>query len=418
MRYLLIVLGLFVVFPAMATTRDAGFTSSDVSINKTPLFAGDTVKVYVTVHNYGDQDLEGNVNFTIDGATVASKVISLRAAGRDEEAWVNWTATEGHHTLRAVLDMEGGDENATNNMVDTDINVERDTDHDGTPDSTDSDDDNDGMPDTWEIAHGLNPLNPNDALADPDADGLSNIEEYRHNTDPNNADTDGDGLNDGIDQNPTDSHITRDTDHDGIDDSVDSDDDNDGLFDFQENTLGTDPLKRDTDGDGVGDKEDAFPLDPSRSREPVAETQVASGGGGNSGAGGSTSGSSGGSSAPQAGSKLGTANQVATIVDSPVQSGVTNSPTSPSPAVAVATLSGATNPSDINYSLIPFGSFASRVQNYFSGSSNPSSQSNGGWLGRWILIPLAIGALGLGVAIAEVSERRRRVSDRPKKSAE
>ena len=33
--------------------------------------------------------------------------------------------------------------------------------------------------------------------ADPDQDGLTNIEEYNYDTDPQNADTDGDGISDG-----------------------------------------------------------------------------------------------------------------------------------------------------------------------------------------------------------------------------
>ena len=56
--------------------------------------------------------------------------------------------------------------------------------------------DADGMPDDWEIAHGLNPL-VDDALFDNDNDGLSNLEEYKRGTDPNNPDTDGDGILDG-----------------------------------------------------------------------------------------------------------------------------------------------------------------------------------------------------------------------------
>jgi hypothetical protein len=56
--------------------------------------------------------------------------------------------------------------------------------------------DADGMPDDWEIAYGFNPL-LNDADDDPDGDGLSNSEEYEHETDPFNPDSDGDGIPDG-----------------------------------------------------------------------------------------------------------------------------------------------------------------------------------------------------------------------------
>ncbi|EIJ34161.1 S8 family serine peptidase [Thiothrix nivea] len=72
-----------------------------------------------------------------------------------------------------------------------------DNDADGTPNSTDPDDDNDEMPDAWEIAHNLNPLDHSDAILDPDHDGLNNREEFNHSTDPNDADSDNDGMNDG-----------------------------------------------------------------------------------------------------------------------------------------------------------------------------------------------------------------------------
>jgi uncharacterized repeat protein (TIGR01451 family) len=46
------------------------------------------------------------------------------------------------------------------------------------------DSDHDGLPDDWELAHGLDPLNPADALIDSDCDGTSNLQEYQAGTDP------------------------------------------------------------------------------------------------------------------------------------------------------------------------------------------------------------------------------------------
>jgi hypothetical protein len=46
------------------------------------------------------------------------------------------------------------------------------------------DTDGDGMPDSWELAHGLNPNDPADANRDDDGDGFSNLQEYLAGTDP------------------------------------------------------------------------------------------------------------------------------------------------------------------------------------------------------------------------------------------
>jgi len=67
-----------------------------------------------------------------------------------------------------------------------DPNEAVDSDGDGSGNNTDPDDDNDGMPDTWEIANGLNPFAAN-ANSDPDFDGFSNFEEYEADTSPLNG---------------------------------------------------------------------------------------------------------------------------------------------------------------------------------------------------------------------------------------
>ncbi len=49
----------------------------------------------------------------------------------------------------------------------------------------DPDDDNDGMPDSFETANGLDPLDPSAAAQDADGDGSTNREEHEAGTDPN-----------------------------------------------------------------------------------------------------------------------------------------------------------------------------------------------------------------------------------------
>ncbi|MFN7960816.1 MAG: Ig-like domain-containing protein [Thermoanaerobaculia bacterium] len=95
------------------------------------------------------------------------------------------------------------------------------------------DSDSDGIPDDLELANGLDPNDPIDALLDPDQDGLSNRQELvDFGTDPRDADSDDDRASDGR----------------------------------EVNDLGTNPLLFDTDGDLISDGLEDFagsdPLDP------------------------------------------------------------------------------------------------------------------------------------------------------------
>ncbi|KPQ01381.1 PA14 domain-containing protein [Marinobacter sp. HL-58] len=60
------------------------------------------------------------------------------------------------------------------------------------------DEDRDGIYDNWEVVHGLDPTNPDDALSDPDNDLIVAADEFLIGTAENNPDTDGDGIPDGM----------------------------------------------------------------------------------------------------------------------------------------------------------------------------------------------------------------------------
>ena len=102
------------------------------------------------------------------------------------------------------------------------------------------DTDGDGLPDEWEIRN-FGDLDET-AIGDLEPDGLTNVQEFNRNTDPNDADSDKDGIDDGPEFNI---HNT---------DPANADSDADGLSDGMElGTYNTNPLAEDSDGDGLSD---------------------------------------------------------------------------------------------------------------------------------------------------------------------
>ena len=157
------------------------------------------------------------------------------------------------------------------------------------------DQDIDGMPDAWEgkwvkwtRIYGFNGNESHyqftktldwlvdDATLDLDQDGLSNIKEYQHLTNPTQSDSDADGLDDkweidfGLDPK-----VNNDSDAEP-DNDASADPDGDGLTNEQESSLGTDPNKKDSDGDGVNDdvenEQGSNPNDPNDNHPPANGT--------------------------------------------------------------------------------------------------------------------------------------------------
>jgi len=98
-------------------------------------------------------------------------------------------ATGGRATLSSTI-LSDSDNDGVPDVFDAfplDPNETVDTDGNGIGNNADTDDDGDGMPDAYEIANGLEPLDASDAAADADGDGSSNLREFRAGTDPQDA---------------------------------------------------------------------------------------------------------------------------------------------------------------------------------------------------------------------------------------
>ena len=201
-------------------------------------------------------------------------------------AITDWTPTEETREITVTVTAKDDDGNTSTKTFK--ITVQRDTDHDGTPDVTDTDDDGDGYPDTEEVARGTDPKDPTSkptTSITPSSDQTvaegNPISPITVTVDNPNTTVTVSNLPNGVTYDPTTKKITgtpaitnwtpteetreitvtvtatdtagnpttstfkitvqRDTDGDGDPDVTDPDDDGDGYTDAEEVAKGTDP---------------------------------------------------------------------------------------------------------------------------------------------------------------------------------
>lgn len=113
---------------------------------------------------------------------------------RDVQITVSADAYTSSMTSLTVIDDDDDDGDLVSDTLDNCPMLanpdQADFEGDGVGDACDLDDDGDGMPDTYELANGLNPRNSFDRDADLDRDGFSNLQEYLFGSDPRVADVD------------------------------------------------------------------------------------------------------------------------------------------------------------------------------------------------------------------------------------
>ncbi|MFH1172903.1 MAG: hypothetical protein V1692_00040 [bacterium] len=166
------VLALALPGPILAALEfDIGLTNKDVWFSKSEFFAGEKVKIYAQVHNYGSKDISAYVIFYQGQTTIGEpQPVSVVSGGTDDAVWVDWLAIAGQYDILVrLVGQSPADDVTDNNSITIPVNIDNDHDNDSIGDSQDTDDDNDGLSDIDEVKLKTDSLNP-------DSDGDSSID--------------------------------------------------------------------------------------------------------------------------------------------------------------------------------------------------------------------------------------------------
>ncbi len=249
----LLFLGAYASFvgSSVAASGDLSISDSSAWFANDYFFEGSPTRIWASVQNNSSNDLLGTVRFTSKDGIIDSDQPISALAGKTDDVFVDWTPPSyGAYTITiTVIPWDGTLDNPSNNVLQKNVTVQQDTDHDGIPNSTDPDKDGDGVANEEDAF----PISSSESK-DTDGDGKGN------NLD---TDDDNDGTPDTEDEMPEDSRYTKDQDKDGTPDEIDDDVDGDELANDDEEPAGTDPKNPDTDGDFAPDGTDPFPTNPT-----------------------------------------------------------------------------------------------------------------------------------------------------------
>ena len=154
----------------------------NISSNKYPYLANSTQIAEIEFFEGNDSEIEPGEDGDGDGVEDSADNCPGKANGSQAD-------TDGDGIGDACDPLTDSDGDSVDDSVDNcpgkANDDQADADSDGTGDACDpmTDSDGDGMPDDWEIHNGLDP-DSDDAAADPDHDGISNLNEYLGATDP------------------------------------------------------------------------------------------------------------------------------------------------------------------------------------------------------------------------------------------
>ncbi len=123
-----------------AVSSDLGINARDITFSK-PLLAGERVRLYGEVRNFGTEDVSGYVTFFQGSLPIGdSQVVSVRAGGQAEDVYVDFTVPNGAFNVRAeIRGTDPGDQNPSNDVAMTGLfEPKLDADRDGVVDGTDN----------------------------------------------------------------------------------------------------------------------------------------------------------------------------------------------------------------------------------------------------------------------------------------